>query len=632
MRDYVYDLETYPNCFLATFLHVATGDVRTFEISDRCNQVKELAYFVRQLQQVNARGIGYNNLAFDYPVLHWVLGCPWLESITAGAIYNRVLEILRNQDDEGAFSSQVFPDQWIFEQVDLFKIHHFDNKAKHTSLKVLQFNMDSESLEDLPFPVGTTLTPAQMDDLRRYNVHDCTETMSFLLRSMDAIEFREQLSVKFGRNFMNHNDTKIGKDFFIMRLEQDNPGCCYTRDPETGRRVTRQTRRESIALADAIFPYVRFERDEFNRVLHYLRSQVIHETKGAFKDLTATVDGFNYVFGVGGIHGSIDPATVEASDTHAIIDVDVSSYYPSLAIENRLFPAHIGERFADIYADLRTERKKHKKGTVENAMLKLALNGTFGDSNNQYSPLYDPLLMLSITINGQLLLCMLAEQVVKIPGLSLVQINTDGMTVRCPREHVEHFRAVCDWWQQFTRLELEFADYSRMFVRDVNNYIAERTDGKVKRKGAYEYYGVSDGVTDGLQWHQNHSGRIIARAAEAALLDGEPVADYVLTWPIERDFYMLAKVPRSSRLVIVEGGRDREIQGTSRYYVSNSGGQLVKIMPPLKGKTTERRISIDAGWNATVINRRQPLRDVNYRYYVTEAEKLVTPVAGRVVR
>ncbi len=109
-------------------------------------------------------------------------------------------------------------------------------------------------------------------------------------------------------------------------------------------------------------------------------------------------------------------------------------------------------------------------------MLKLALNGVYGDSNNQFSVFYDPLFTMSITLNGQLLLCLLAEGLMKIPGLRLIQVNTDGLTVRVPRSHkmlVDLARAA---WQDRTGLNLEEAVYKRMFIRDCNNYIAEYDD------------------------------------------------------------------------------------------------------------------------------------------------------------
>jgi hypothetical protein len=57
------------------------------------------------------------------------------------------------------------------------------------------------------------------------------------------------------------------------------------------------------------------------------------------------------------------------------VDWDVESYYPSLAIVNGLYPEHLGEEFVRVYSDMKNDRTSFKKGTPENAMLKLALNG-----------------------------------------------------------------------------------------------------------------------------------------------------------------------------------------------------------------------------------------------------------------
>jgi len=104
------------------------------------------------------------------------------------------------------------------------------------------------------------------------------------------------------------------------------------------------------------------------------------------------------------------------------------------------------------------------------------LNGTFGDSNNQFSVFYDPLMTLRITINGQLLLCLLAEQLMKIPTVRLVMVNTDGMEYTIQNEYVDQARQVCRWWENVSGLTLEHARYKKMCIRDVNNYIAVYED------------------------------------------------------------------------------------------------------------------------------------------------------------
>jgi hypothetical protein len=247
-----------------------------------------------------------------------------------------------------------------------------------------------------------------------------------------------------------------------------------------------------------IFPYIEFERPEFNAVLAWLKRQEIKETKGVFteiedlgslepfcnpkkvkgkiKNLNCIIDGFQFNFGTGGIHGSIDPTVIMECETYAILDYDVTSLYPAIAIVNDVFPEHLTHKFCSIYASLKDQRMSYKKGTPENAMLKLALNGVYGDSNNRYSPFYDPQYTMTITINGQLMLCMLAEQLMKIEGLKMLQINTDGLTIKVPRNRLDEVDHVNKTWNELTNLDLERADYSKIFIRDCNNYIAVYKD------------------------------------------------------------------------------------------------------------------------------------------------------------
>jgi hypothetical protein len=142
----------------------------------------------------------------------------------------------------------------IFPQLDLLLLNHFDNKARMTSLKALEVAMKSPNVKDLPFPVGMVLNDAQKDELITYNIHDVRETTKFMMRCLSAIQFREELCQTHGRNFMNHNDTKIGKDYFVMELEK-NGIQCFNRDTNGRKLDPRQTPRESICFADVIFQF-----------------------------------------------------------------------------------------------------------------------------------------------------------------------------------------------------------------------------------------------------------------------------------------------------------------------------------------------------------------------------------------
>ena len=624
-RDYCYDIETYPNVFTCVVLHVATRRRWVFEISDRRNNWADFVQLIQAIKSVNGRMVGFNNLGFDYPVIHEGLHC--LGGPTAALLYHKAQSIIDAPFDR-RFDHVVWESDQIVQQIDLYKIHHFDNPARSTGLKVLEINMLSEDVGDLPFAPGTYIEPHQIDTIIQYNDHDVDETAEFYKHSVEMIEFREELTERYDRNFLNHNDTKIGKDYFIMRLEESGIPC-FTRDGN-GRRVPRQTWRHSMALRDVVFPYIRFNHPEFRRVHSWLMNQVITETKGVFNNLTATVDGFEFVFGTGGIHGSVSSQTVKSDDDNVIIDLDVAGYYPSLGIANRLYPEHLGESFCDYHADIKNERKKHKKGTAPNTMLKLAGNGVYGDSNNVYSPFYDPIYTMKITINGQLLLCMLAEYLMQIPGLRMIQANTDGLTVLCPRDQIDQLNQITEWWQRFTCLELERAEYSRMFIRDVNNYIAEKTDGKLKRIGAYCHVRPWEKDHD-LEWHQDHSALVVQKAAEAALVHGVDVEQFIRNHRDPFDFLLRARAKGKSRLVTTDSfGNDIPEQKTTRYYVATIGYPLTMIHAPLAGKDVERRVSIQTGRNVFIANnaRRIDMTNIDFSWYIDEANKLVKPVRG----
>jgi len=613
-NDYVYDIETYPNVFTLAVEHADAPLRWAFEISPWRNDSKEIIAFLQYLKDTNARMVGFNNLGFDYPVLHTLIR---MGNSDARTLYDKAMAIIGAQDDD-RFMHSVKPSDRYVEQIDLFKIHHFDNKARATSLKMLEFNMRSDSIEDLPFPVGTMLNPDQIEVLKKYNAYDVAQTKAFYFETLDMIKFREELTLKYQRDFMNHNDTKIGKDYFAMKLEEAGV-TLYDFGPSG--RTPRQTKRPSIALKDAILPWISFEQPEFTRVLNWLKDQTITETKGVFDDVIARVQGFDFVFGLGGIHGSMESKVIESDDESVIVDLDVASYYPNLAISNGFYPEHLGKEFVSIYKHLYEQRKTYAKNSAENAMLKLALNGVYGDSNNQFSVFYDPLFTMSITLNGQLLLCVLAEGLLHIEGLQIIQVNTDGMTVKVPRANkwmVDTARAV---WELRTGLQLEEAIYSHMFIRDVNNYIARYENGKIKRKGAYEYE---------MDWSQNHGGMVIAKVAEKVLVDNAPIRETLEQWPEIMDFMLRTKVPRSSYLALEKDGVTVQLQNITRYYIAEGGGHLFKWMPPLKAKPGQwRKIGVESGWGV------QPCNDikgagklpVDFDYYIREVEKLCLGLA-----
>ena len=617
-NDIVIDIETYPRTFTLAAEHAWMPFRWAYEISDARDDSREIIDFIRWIASRGGRMVSFNGIGFDYPVIHTLMQ---MGRSDAKTLYDKAMAIIRSSDDDDRWMHMVKPSDRHVQQIDLYRVHHMDNKARATSLKALEFAMRMDNVSDLPFPVGTVLTPEQVVVLKEYNAHDVTATKKFYHYSQEAIKFREELLSKHpGKDWLSFSDVKIGVEFFMERLEAAGVQC-YTFGPEG--RKPRQTRRASIALREAILPWIRFENPEFHRVHQWLLQQVITETKGVFEGVTASVGGIEFVFGLGGIHASVENEVIRCDPDTDIVDIDVEGYYPSTAIAQGFKPAHFPAVFSEIYAGLKEERGKHAKGTSTNKALKLAGNGAYGNSNNQFSPLLDPMMTMQTTLNGQLLLCLLVEQLIKITGLRVVQANTDGITVKCPKAHRAHMAAVITWWEGITKLKMEFAEYDVMCIRDVNNYIARYTNGKVKRIGAYEWKHEKDGGR--LRWDQNHSALVVPKVAEKVLLEGAPIRETVEQWSDLYDFLLRVKVPRTSRLVGMHATQGQcGLPNTTRYHIAKDGVRLFKIMPPLKGKVESRRIGVESGWNVRVCN---DIKDadralIDHDYYVREAEKL----------
>lgn len=477
----VYDVECLSNIFTLTASPLFGEGMTTWEISEFRDDRPYLLQWLRWCQDHNIPMIGFNNEGYDYPLLHLLMSSP--ATVNYQQLHEKSQAIINSGYGDNRWAHTIWPRDRFAPQIDLYKVHHFDNKAKTTSLKALEFAMRSPRVVESSIPFDRPVLPHEVEgELIPYNRDDVGETKRFAHFSLDAINFRLGLVSQFGIDCLNWNDTKIGEKMLEQRLGED---VCY--DRSSGRKERRQTIRTRIALRDIIFPYVRFEHPEFQRVHRFMLDQVLTpdeldtedttiKTKGVFTDLSAAVGGLVFYFGTGGVHASVEAQRFVASDEWLIRDIDVEGLYPSLAIVNQLAPAHLGAAFTTEYSKIPAERKMHAKGTTMNASLKLAANGAWGKSNSIYSVFYDPAYAMQIPINGQLLICMLVEWLLAVPSLRLIAVNTDGITYWINESDLAQAVEIERNWQDFTKLKLEDAFYDKLFVRDVNNYVAVYSD------------------------------------------------------------------------------------------------------------------------------------------------------------
>lgn len=562
---YIFDIETYMDTFLFTGKFHNADQFQSYEISWRHNQINELLQLLSYLKNIDAFMVGYNNVSFDWPIVQDLMVNP--HGYTPKRAFDLAQEIIGGQKFGMNTGPKVHLKDRLIHQVDLFKIWHFDNDAKRTRLKDLEVAMRMNNVMDLPFDFRKPMSSEQIDQLIAYNRHDVLATEKFLNFTAERVKLRRDLitSNALHGDVMNWNDTKIGEQFFMTKLGR--------KGKITG------TERFRVDFADVILPRVQFRLPQFEEVKEtfktkfWLKDDSDHNKSISFK---RELGGITFAFGSGGVHASVERRIFRSSPTHKIIDVDVAGYYPAVGIVNRFYPEHLGDKFVEVYKQLKHDRKQYPKGTAMNAVYKLAQNGTYGKSNSQYSPIFDIRYMFSITINGQLQLLQLAEMFTLIPGLEIIQVNTDGITAYVPREYEWMFDMWKSEWEKQTGYELEQVEYKSMFIRDVNSYIAVKTDGKIKRKGAYWYGESWKDYDDGPgHWHTDNSQHIVPKVAEQVMLNGYNPEFLLRNAQDPFDFMIREKFKGEQKGYI----GTTKVQNTLRYYVSVDGEPLTVVRP-----------------------------------------------------
>jgi hypothetical protein len=275
------------------------------------------------------------------------------------------------------------------------------------------------------------------------------------------------------------------------------------------------------------------------------------------------------------------------------------------------------------------ERQSAPKGSAKNGGLKLALNGTFGKSNDMFSFFYDPKFTMQVTVNGQLLLSMLAEEIVNYIDCTMLQVNTDGITIKYNKQYAEKVEGIMDWWQGLTGLVLESNYYELMVIRDVNSYIARDIKGKPKYKGAFEIIPMANGKK--VYW-KDMSMKIVPIALSEYFLNKVPIRNTIINHTNIYDFCKRFRTTEGWQSETRYINKDLQPQNdkqqkNTRYYISNLGSTLMKV------HNDRRESNIEAGWLITVFNKylQKSMKDynINYRYYINECNKIIDIIENK---
>ena len=624
MDHWVMDYETLSNCFVGVFQHYKTKEQKVFVIHDLRDDFDKLLLFLRKNRDDREWHISFNGLGFDAQITHYILDNQhnWMIHSAceiASDIYKFAQECI-NKTRSNNFLPYA---EWHMkiQQIDLYKLNHWDNVAKKSSLKWIQFSMDWDNLLDMPIHHTTEIkTQEELDLIIEYCINDVESTKEIYKRSTSQIKLRKNLSKQYGINLFSASEPRISKEIFMFYMAKR-----MNMSKLDFKKL--RTERNHIICKDIILPYIKFNTVDLNNLLDLLKHSKFDagNLKGQF-NYNIKYKNVKTHFGLGGVHGANESGIYESDDDYVIMSSDVVSFYPNLVIKNKWSAAHFPkEIFCPQYEWFFKERQKIPKSNPMNYVYKIILNSTFGLSNDYTSFFYDPELFMRITINGQLTLMMLYESIMEnIPNAISIMQNTDGIEIKIPRSEQDKYLELCKQWEDLTNLKLEHTTYSKVIVGDVNNYIAisdyQEVDinkwRQVKESNPHYLFKVAGAKFmyapiklvgrfnfHNLALHKNKSKLVVAKGVYEYFINNVLPEDYLDMNTNILD-YCIAQKSRgdwvqTKRKVIDGKVTDIELQKTNRYYISEKGDKIVKV-----NKFDGREIQLESGrWKQMLFNK-----------------------------
>lgn len=594
-----YDIECFSNFFCVNFFDGKTHT--TF----RHGEFQKLLAFMKSKPIL----IGYNSFGYDDIMLKSILKKPTITLAELHALNKAIIGSRRLPNE--LFKIQYAPYPWAY-SIDMYQITN-----KKGGLKEWECRQNHQLVVDSPVDFNAPLPEDKIGDTIRYCRNDTHATWLLAETFGEQIELRGKLIEMYDLGSRPYvlGDAGIAQMILIDKYSKRTGGWSTT-----AKKAAAQSPDNTARLwncADLVSKRANYSTTEFQDFFDtFLTSRLEGDSTGgkwkyrddAFK-AAIQLGAKTWKVGVGGIHTEDDPGRFHATDAVAIIDLDVTSFYPSLIIEEKIYPKHIGPAFVDDYRTIRDMRlaAKEKGDKAVSEALKIVLNSTFGKFNDVYSSLRSVPCALRVTLNGQLMILMLAEALEQM-GARILSGNTDGITLMWHRDRMDDLHQVKQKWERQTGHKLEEVEYTHYIRRDINNYCALKLDGKVKTKGAFEQKPIG-GKTD---------ERIVKQAAQDYLLKGIPLATTVNGSTDIRDFvyYTRTKAGVGLQHDGIKHGR------TLRWYVGHSDQTVYRI-----GEDGGLD-SIPNGKNA-VLMMSLPSSippDLNRDYYTHEARRLVESI------
>jgi hypothetical protein len=585
----IIDTEIYSDYFLVASLNTETGKITHIEAFDGQPINKPR---LRKLM-VEYVTMSFNGNHFDLPLLAAAVNAGY----SIAQLKKLADKIIKSTESIWRIlkAHELRVPDW--DHIDLIEV-----APGQSSLKIYGGRLNAPKMQDLPIEPEASIKPEQRQIVREYCENDL-HTTHLLYKALKAqIDLRVDMGAQYGMDFRSLSDAQIAEKLITHEMQKI-----------TGKEYRKPEVKDGFAFKYRDPKIIRFQTQDLQERFYRLLAERWQlgpngsvQMPAWLKESRIKIGQADYQMGIGGLHSCEQRQCIRAEGDMVLADYDVASYYPSIIMQQQLAPNAFGKPFLTLYQSLIRRRLEAKRSgdKVTADTLKITLNGSFGKFGSKYSTLYAPELLIQTTITGQLALLMLIERL-ESAGVRVVSANTDGIVVYHSTAQADAVDEITFDWMLDTSYQLERTPYSVIASRDVNNYLAVRTDGKIKGKGIFAPASLA----------KNPDGQIIYTAVAQHIAKGTPIEDTIHGCTDLAQFVTIRRV---------QGGsvwRGERLGKAVRFYHSTA-------VPPdecIHYATNSNRVPNSGGARPAMELGAFP-NDVNHDVYIKAAQELLLEV------
>lgn len=568
----LYCIKCFQNLFIYSIFNLDTNKRRHFIISKERNDIDDI---LEHLSNVTNQ-IGFGNTSFDYYVLHVLInGRSYLKSSNYDVILNEIKNVGSMIRSERINDIPNFNKKYMA-QLDLEKFFGFKSGDRNISLTDLKISLHIDNciglykndsldyfISDVKLKDVIEECESDLKTIRELYYIAIGKRSNNKYEKVNLVSARYKLCEEVNLSAINYTPAYFAIKYFleIYKRKGGTFGLPQVFVSEDNKKVN-------------IPYYAMYKSPAFNNVVDKLFKYAKGELE-TFSDIQSYC-GIPLKFGLGGMHGCASPGKYTSDDKNIIVDIDIASMYASIAVALNIIPHNMDTHFTSALKHIIDKRFSSldkdddiSRGIV--AITKNTLNYIYGKTREKDSQIYDPKYAINVVISSQLFMLKFIEELKnEIQQMELLMVNTDSLTIKIPVEEKGKIMIVFNKMRKIIPfLRVKMKTFNKLYIKDVNNYIANCNNDIIAR-------GIFDYVYD---VYKDNSEMIVPKAIKNFLFNDISVPMTVDLGNIY-DFCIKVKSKRSLTFNYIHPERKticcRSMQNPSRYFYSktykDSGG------------------------------------------------------------